>query len=151
LLGLNSIRLDSSALSFTFAIAILAGMLFGLAPSWQAARSEQTDALKRTDDQARGFHLRARGILVVVEIALAFILLTGAGLLLRSLARLTATPVGINAENILTARLSIPPGSTNLDGITNFFGQLKDRVAAQPGVVAAALSSCHPLAGRCAS
>src|SRR5262249_39695225 len=72
LLALNSIRVDSSALLFTFATVTLAAMLFGLAPAWQAARTDVSDALKKTDDQANGLRFRGKAILVVVEIALAF-------------------------------------------------------------------------------
>jgi putative ABC transport system permease protein len=151
LLALNSIHVDSSALLFTFAIATLAAVLFGLAPAWQAVRTEVTDALKKTDDQAVGLRFRGKSILVVVEIALAFILLTGAGLAIKSLARLTSTPIGINAENLLTVRLGISPGATNQEGTINFFEQLEERIAAQPGVVSAALGTCHALAGGCSS
>jgi len=149
LLALNSIHIDSRALLFTFVIATLTGMLFGLAPAWQAARTEVSDALKKSHEHARVLHLRGKAILVVVEIALAFILLTGAGLAIKSLARLTSTPIGINAENVLTLRLGIPPGGANPERTISFFEQLEERVAAQSGVVAAALGTCHALAGFC--
>jgi putative ABC transport system permease protein len=151
LLGLSSIRVDSSALLFTLAIALLAGMFFGLAPSWHAARAELTGALKKTDDYATGFQFRGKGILVVVEIALAFVLLTGAGLVIKSFARLTATPVGVNADNVLTVRVAVPSETANPEATVSFFSQLEERVAAQAGVVSAALGSCHALAGGCAS
>lgn len=151
LLALNSIRVDSSALLFTFATVTLAAMLFGLAPAWQAARTDVSDALKKTDDQANGLRFRGKAILVVVEIALAFILLTGAGLAIKSLSRLMSTPIGINAENVLTVRLGIPTEAANPERIIGFFEQLEERVAVQAGVVSAALGSCHALAGFCGS
>jgi len=151
LLGLSSIRVDSNALVFTFAIAILAAMLFGLAPAWQAVRTQVSDALKKKDDQAVGLRFRGKAGLVVVEIALAFILLTGAGLAIKSLARLVSTPIGINAANVLTVRLGIPPEAANPERIVGFFEQLEQRVAAQAGVVSTSLGTCHALAGFCGS
>jgi putative ABC transport system permease protein len=151
LLGLSSIRLDSSALLFTLGTALLAGMFFGLAPAWQGARAELTDALKKTHDQQAGFRLRGKGLLVVIEIAIAFVLLTGAGLLMKSFARLMATPIGINAENVLTLRMAVPSQNDDSKSAIHFFSQLEERVAAQAGVVSAALGSCHALAGGCSS
>jgi putative ABC transport system permease protein len=151
LLALNSIHLDGRALLFTFVLATLTGMLFGLAPAWQAARTEVSDALKKSHDHASMLQLRGKAILVVAEIALAFILLTGAGLVIKSLARLTSTPIGINAENVLTLRLGIPPGTANPERTISFFEQLEERVSSQSGVVSAALGTCHALAGFCGS
>jgi hypothetical protein len=132
-------------------------MLFGLAPAWQAARTEVSDALKKSDDRADGLRLRGRAFLVVAEIALAFVLLTSAGLAIKSLSRLTSIPIGINPENMLTLRLGIPPGAARTvaaaraesDARISFFEQLEERVAAQAGVVSAGLGTCHALAGRC--
>jgi predicted permease len=151
LLALNSIRVDSSALLFTFAMAMLAAMLFGLAPAWQASRTEVAGVLKKTDDRAISLQSRRKATLVVVEIALAFVLLTGAGLAIKSLARLMSTPIGINADNVLTVRLGIPPDAANPERANNFFEQLEERVAAQPGVVSVGLGTCHALAGFCGS
>jgi predicted permease len=157
LLAFNSIHVDSRALLFTFVTTALAGMLFGLAPAWQAARTEVSDALKKSDDRADGLRLRGRAFLVVAEIALAFVLLTSAGLAIKSLSRLTSIPIGINPENMLTLRLGIPPGAARTvaaaraesDARISFFEQLEERVAAQAGVVSAGLGTCHALAGRC--
>lgn len=151
LLGLSSIRVDSNALLFTFVTAMLAGLLFGMAPAWHTARTQLTDALKKTDGRQLAFRLGGKGILVVAEIALAFVLLTGAGLVIKSLARLTATPFGIDANNVLTARINIPPGTVDLKGAADFFNQLEERIAGQPGVVSAAIGSCPALASGCAS
>ena len=87
---------------------------------------------------------------MVVEMALAFVLLAGAGLAIKSFSRLTATPVGIDAVNVLTARLSVPEAG-NPDAATLFLAQLEERIARQPGVVSAAVATCHALAGGCAS
>jgi len=149
LLGLKSIHVDSRALLFTLVTATFAGMLFGLAPAWQAARTEVSDALKKRDDHAGALRLRGKAILVVAEIALAFILLAGAGLAVKSLSRLTSVSIGIDPENMLTLRLGIPPGAANPDRTISFFEQLEEQVAAQAPVESAALGSCHALAGGC--
>src|SRR4029453_11975169 len=78
-------------------------------------------------------------------------LLTGAGLAIKSLARLTSTPIGINPENVLTLRLGIPPGTANPERTISFFEQLEEQVGTQSGVVSAALGTCHALAGFCGS
>src|SRR4029453_18766653 len=80
-----------------------------------------------------------------------FILLAGAGLAIKSLARLMSPPIGINAENVLTFSLGIPTEATNPERTISFFEQLEERVASQAGVVSAALGTCHALAGFCGS
>jgi len=153
LLALNSIHVDSRALLFTFVIATLTGMLFGLAPAWQASRAELSDALKKSHEHLSVLHVRGKAVLVVVEIALAFVLLTGAGLAIKSLGKLTSTPIGIDAENVLTLRLGLPSpmGAASPESTINFFEQLQERVTAQSGVVSAGLATCHALAGFCGS
>jgi putative ABC transport system permease protein len=148
LLGLSSFRIDSSALLFTLVTSLLTGILFGLAPAWQALRADLTQALRKSDDRPSRFALQGRSFLVVVEMALAFVLLAGAGLAIKSFSRLTATPVGIDAGNVLTARLSVPEAG-NPDAATLFLTQLEERIARQPGVVSAAVATCHALAGGC--
>ena len=149
LLTLSTIQLDLRALVFTFALATLAALLFGLAPAWQAARTEVWDALKKTDDRTVGLRFRAKSSLVVAEIALAFILLIGAGLAIKSLAKLMSAPVGIDPENVLTSRLGVPPEASSPERIVSFLQQLVERVAAQAGVTSVAAGTCHPLAGFC--
>ena len=149
LFTLNTIHLDSRALLFTLAISIATGIVFGLVPAIQAARENATDSLKRGNAQIRARHFMAgRGILVIVEIALAFVLLVGAGLMIKSLDRLVGTRIGIDPNNILSARLTLPAGfgGTQAAGL---FDEVERRVAAQPGVISAGLSSCHALEGRC--
>jgi len=148
-LTLNSIRLDSRALLFTLAIAIATGVVFGLAPALQAARGNVTDSLKRGSDQIRTRHFMAgKGILVVVEIALAFVLLAGAGLMIKSLDKLLSTRIGIDPNNVLSARLTLAAGPGSPQAVAGFFDEVERRVASQPGVISAGLSSCHALEGR---
>jgi putative ABC transport system permease protein len=149
-LGFNSIRLDSSALAFTFATALLAGVAFGLAPAWHTSRADLTDALKKKSGRSFGFRIvRAKNVLVVVEVALALVLLAGAGLMLKSFSRLTSTPIGVDPNNVLTARLSLPPGPEGREDSIPFFAELERRIGAQTGVISTGVSNCHALAGFC--
>jgi putative ABC transport system permease protein len=152
-LGLGSIRLDSSALLFTLGIAIVTSVLFGLAPAWQASRAEVTDALKSGGSQPAGVAgirvLTGKSVLVVVEIALAVVLLIGAGLMIKSFGRLMATGSGVDPDNVLTLRLSLSQSSRDREIARAFFSELERRVAALPGVLSAGMSNCHALAGGC--
>jgi putative ABC transport system permease protein len=152
LLGLGSIRLDPRALLFTFGVALATGMLFGLLPAWQGSRAELTDALKAASAIPRGF-LTGRSILVVAEVALSVVLLTGAGLMIKSFGRLIATRSGVDPENVLTVPINLPDtlashGASH-DGSTAFFSELEQRVAGLPGVTSAGMANCHALAGGC--
>jgi putative ABC transport system permease protein len=150
-LGLRSIHLDSRALLFTFAVALLTGILFGLAPALQGSRTDVTGALKNSSarpSRFAGFHLlTGKSLLVVVEVALAVVLLAGAGLMMKSFSRLLATRIGVDPENVLTIRMNLeqdPPARA-----AAFFSQAEQRVATLPGVVSAALSNCYALSGAC--
>ncbi len=151
-LVLNSIHLDSRALLFTLGIALLTGLLFGLPPAWQGSRADVTDALKGAGARPSGFGglriLTGKSVLVVVEVALAVVLLTGAGLMIKSFGRLIATRSGIDPENVLTVRINLPFTTSGSAGMA-FFDQLEKRAAALPGVLSAGLSQCHALAGGC--
>jgi len=149
LFTLNSIHLDSRVLWFTLGIAIATGVVFGLAPAFQAVRGNATDSLKRGSDQIRTRHFMAgKGILVVVEIALAFVLLAGAGLMIKSLDNLLSTRIGIDPNNTLSVKLTVPFSSGGFQAVAGFFDELERRIASQPGVISAGLSSCHALEGR---
>jgi putative ABC transport system permease protein len=153
-LGLSSIRLDSRALLFTFGIALLTGILFGLVPAVQGSRADVADALKSGGRRRSGLagirFLTGKSVLVVTEVALAVVLLIGAGLMIKSFARLIATRTGVDPEHVLTVRINLP-GAGRSPGAVAFFSQLESRVAALPGVVSAGLMSCHALAGGCSS
>src|SRR6185312_14858453 len=97
----GEIALDARTLVFTTLVSIAAGLLFGSVPAWQLARGRSSDALR---EGARGTagHLWARNTLVVSELALAMILLTGAGLLLRTFERLRRVDPGVRTEGVLT-------------------------------------------------
>src|SRR5207249_3869002 len=99
---LKPIQIDGAALGFTLLISVVTGLVFGCAPAWQAGRTKLNEALKQAGAQATGFaRRRYRSLLVVAELALALILLTGAGLMIESVARLLHIDPGFDPENLL--------------------------------------------------
>ncbi len=145
----GGIRLEVPVLAFNFLVALGCGVCFGLIPAWRAARRPPGLGLRRSADRTTtpgaGFRqLGGRGLLVAGETALALVLLVGAGLMLRSFSRLTATPLGFDPENLLTFRLDSPTG-TSAETSTRFFQQVLDRVATLPGVASACLADATPL------
>ena len=149
LFTLNSIHLDSRALLFTLAIAIATSVVFGLAPAFQAARRNATDSLKKSAYQIRTRRFMAgKGMLVIVEIALAFVLLIGAGLMIKSLDNLLGTRIGIDPDNTLSVRLTLPFDSRTPQAVAGFFDEMERRIAAEPGVISVGLSSGHALESR---
>jgi predicted permease len=151
----SSIRLDWIALAFTLGIAIVVGLVFGLAPALHAARASVSDALKDGPGHARRLRRRqssggsGRRALVVAEVALALVLLAGSGLMLRSLGKLLATNMGFDQRGVLTMRLTIPPGGLVRDSMPGFYTELLDRLRGLAGVTDAAIADCAPLSGGC--
>jgi predicted permease len=130
------IALDARVLGFTLAVSVLAGILFGLAPTLRTARPNLHDTLKEGGRGASGARHRAQDVFVVVEMALALVLLIGAGLMIRSLARLWSVNPGFNPENILSFNVSFPPSmvTAKLDTIRAAVRELDRKLAALPGV-----------------
>ncbi len=146
----SEISLNWRVLAFTASLALLTGVVFGLAPAWQASQLDLQQTLKDggTTSSAGWRRSTLRNLLVVSEVALALVLLIGAGLLLNSFLRLQRVSTGVPAERILTAGLSLP--STKYQTAaqrTAFFQDLLPRIAALPGVEAASASSTLPLSG----
>lgn len=145
----HEIGLDLRVIGFTAAVCIVTGMLFGLAPVLWARRAVVTDALKEggragTSGRAAG----ARGALVVAEVALAIVLLTGAGLMIRSFARLASVGPGFDTESVMTFSVSLPRAQyADGDRARQFFDALIDRLDKGPGVSAAGAVSFLPLTG----
>ncbi len=145
------ISLDTPVLLFSLGLALLTSLLFGLAPAWQLSRRDLVEPLK---DSGRGIsggfrRARLRNTLVVVELALSLVLLSGAGLMIRSFAKLTGQDLGFDPRNILVARLPFPRGQyTSVADKQKFFGQLLPRIKNIPGVVdVTAVSSLPPYGG----
>lgn len=149
--GFEAIRLDGRALLFTFAITLVVGILFGLVPALRATRADLTRDLK--DGSAGAGSGRRTGVsrrsLVVAEVALALVLLAGSGLMLRSLSNLLAVDPGFDPGNLLTLRISVPPGEVAPDSLPGFYDRLQAEIAALPGVQRVALGNCPPLSGGC--
>jgi putative ABC transport system permease protein len=143
-------KVDGPVLEFTAALSLIAGLLFGLIPAFQASRSGLNEALKETSQRSTegGGRRRTRAALVVAETALACMLLVGAGLALKSFARLSRVDPGFNAENVLTLNISLPGRKYNEDSkISAFYRELLDRVRTLPGVQSAGAVTDLPLAG----
>jgi len=143
-----AISLDWNALAFALVVSLVVGVLFGLAPALGAARDSMTGALKG-DRVVRGAAGTGRRTLVVAEVALALVLLAGSGLMIRSLANLLSIDTGFDSRNVLTFRLTLPPGTMSPDSMPGFYSQILDRVRAVPGVTDAALDNCAPSGGWC--
>jgi putative ABC transport system permease protein len=147
--GLESIGINGTVLAFTAGASILSGLFFGLVPAFSAAGASLNDSLKeggRTGSAARG--KRARAAFVVVEIALALVLLVGAGLLVRSFAHLMAVDTGFDTSRTITMRVSVPQSRYGEPARrVQFFDRLLERVRLLPGVEASGAISFLPLAG----
>jgi putative ABC transport system permease protein len=138
----NEIRIDRGALLFTLATALLTGLLFGLAPAWQAAKTDVNESLKEGSRGSSAGHQRARHALVVAEVALALVLLVGAGLLINSFTRMLRVDPGYDPQGLMVIPLSFPAQNKYA-----FAQQVMERVAAAPGVAAVALVSYPTLGG----
>ena len=146
---LEQVGIDAKVLLFTVAAALVTALIFGIAPALTSAGTKLTDALKdggRSGSAGRG--ARVRSAFVVVEVALALVLLVGAGLLMRSFLMLLRVDPGFDPSRTMTVRVSIPQARyTNGAQQQAFFDQLFERLDALPGVTAAGGTSFLPLAG----
>jgi putative ABC transport system permease protein len=146
----ESITLDSSVLLFTAAVSILTGIIFGVVPAWRASGVNLRDALQETG-RGSGESLgrnRLRSVLVASEFALAFLLMIGAGLMVRTLFALHAVDPGFEPHHVLSAVVSIA-GSEEAQPAKrfSFYQQVLERVAALPGVESVSAINHVPLAG----
>jgi predicted permease len=135
----NDVRVDFRVLLFTLAVSIVAGALFGLAPALKTARPDLHETLKEGGRGLSGARHRTQAIFVVFELALAVVLLVGAGLTLRSLARLWSMNRGFNPQNVLSFDLAFPP-FVQKDQIRPMLRRLPDTIAQIPGVEVASLT-----------
>ncbi len=133
----EEIGIDFRVLAFTIIVSLLAGTLFGLAPALKTSRANPHTALKDAGRGTSGKH-RAQSIFVVVEMAIALVLLIGAGLMVRSLTRLWSVVPGFNPRNVLSFGLNLPPSMMNAspEKIRAAFRELDDNLASTPGVKA---------------
>ncbi len=147
---LNNVPLDWRVFVFTLALSVLTGIVFGLAPALTASKPDLINALRNSRSFGlMSFGLRSfRGWLVVVELALAVVLLLGAGLLVRSFNKLMAVDLGFDREKVLTFRVSLPRSKYPKPAQTNaFYKDLLQRLNALPGVQTAGTINHSPLQG----
>ena len=143
---LGEIRVDGRVLAFTFFVAVLTGIVFGLAPALRASRVDLNGVLKDGGRSSVGKgHHRLRSLFVVVQVALSLVLLIGAGLLVRSYQRIQNSNPGFNPRNVLSLRLSLPNSKYKGAAVTNFYKQLAERIRALPGVEAMGTSYSLPM------
>jgi len=138
--------LDARVLVFTCCLSLLAGIVFGLAPAFGAARTGLVTALKDgANDEANQRRLSPRKLLVVAQVALSFVVLIGAGLCVRSLQRLQAIDAGFDPAKVLVLSLDLGPSGYDEARGRLFYQQLVERVTALPGVESASLAQLTPL------
>ncbi|HEV2489559.1 MAG TPA: ABC transporter permease [Candidatus Acidoferrales bacterium] len=149
---LEEIGINGAVLTFTFAISLGTGILFGLAPVWRAIKVDLNTSLKaggRSGQTDSGLHIkrhRLRGLLVVSELALSLMLLIGSGLLLRSFVRLQSVPPGFTTDHVLTLQVAVnAPRYRQEKVLADFYRQAEARIARLPGVVAEGAVSVLPL------
>ncbi|HEX5887157.1 MAG TPA: ABC transporter permease [Pyrinomonadaceae bacterium] len=146
---LKTLGLDASILAFSFGLSLVTGLIFGLAPALQSSRLDLNEVLKEGGrNMSAGAGHRLRSAMVATEIALAVVLLVGAGLMMKSLLRLLQTNVGFETENLLTMTMVLPPTKyTQANQLVNFNDQIQERVRSMPGVSNAGTVDILPLNG----
>jgi predicted permease len=146
----EEVGLDPRVLTFTAGITLLAGILFGLVPALKASSPNLHETLQEGARGSSGSRHRAQGVFVVIEIALALVLLIGAGLIIRSLARLWNVDPGFNPHQVLTFSISPPPSmlTATPDAIRAAMRDLHDQIKSTPGVQSVSLTmGALPLSG----
>ena len=146
----NPVRLDWQVLAFTVVLAIVSAILFGLMPAWKATRLDLNDALKQLGQSLSQSGGRRPGgsLLIAGEVCFSLVLLAGAGLLIQSLLRLDATPLGFRTDHLLTASLRLPKSRyTAREQKVQLFARLAEQIKSVPGVEGVSLASSFYLTG----
>jgi putative ABC transport system permease protein len=146
----HAIELDVRVLVFTMALALTAGLVFGILPGLSAMRTDPTDALKEGGRGSEGAeNQRLRATLVAAEVAFSMMLLVGAGLLLRSFERVLETKPGFEPTHVLTAQINVPDAQyPKEEMVYAFYRGLLERLRQAPGIRAAGTSTDMPLLGQ---
>jgi len=144
----NEVSVDARVLLFAFAISVLCSLIFGTAPALAATKTHLSETLKeggRNASSTRG-HRRLRNAFVVLQMALALLLVTGSGLLIRSFVRARETDPGFRSENVVAASMSLPRAQySRPSDVQTFFDTLAAQTRALPGVISAGFASDLPL------
>jgi predicted permease len=151
---MEEIGISGTVLTFTFVVSLLTGILFGLVPAWHAIKVDLNSTLKaggrsgQGDAGLRVSRRNLRGLLVICEIALSVVLVAGAGLLIRSFARLQNVQPGFASENVLVVQVSVNGKAYGKsEAVAGFYREVESRIAHLPGVIAEGATSVLPLAG----
>ena len=145
----REIAVDPGMTGFTLLISVVTGVLFGLVPALQISRSAFADALKESGRTSAGLHRsRLRSALVISEVAFSLVLLIGAGLMIRSFAKLNQIDPGFNPSRLLTLRVTLLPNKYREDErVAQFYAQLLEGAATTPGIVSVGAISYLPVTG----
>jgi putative ABC transport system permease protein len=145
---LSAVRVDAAAFVFAALVTTLVGVVVGAIPSMHVLRQDVSSGLQTAGRRTTGGHQRTRASLVVAEVALALMLLVGAGLLLRSIQRIFAVPVGFDAPGLLSMQVQLTGEQYRNDSAkARYYSNVLGAVRAVPGVQAAAMTSLVPLSG----
>jgi predicted permease len=136
----EEVQVDWHVLLFMVAVSVLAGILFGLAPAIRTSRPDLHETLKEGGRGSNGVRHRTQSVFVVVEMALALVLLVGAGLMIRSLATIWSVDPGFDPHQVLTTRVSFPSTITAPDTVRALWREMSSKLRVVPGVKAASLS-----------
>ena len=142
----KEIGINREVLAFSFLASIICGIVFGLMPAWQASRSNPSEFLKEGERGSTANRGRTRSVLVVAEVGMSLVLLVGAGLLVKSFARLMDVNPGFDADHLLTFNVGLP-ASTDAARQFAFYRDVMQRLQALPGVRSVGAVSRLPLAG----
>jgi putative ABC transport system permease protein len=146
----DSIPMDGRVFAFALLVSCLTGLLFGVAPALSALRTSVIEPLKEGGrGSTTGGHNRLRQALVASEVALALVVLSGAGLMIKSMARLLGVDPGLNAKNVLTMGMSVPQEEIYVGppGLPRFCQDLNEQIAAIPGVLSVGAVAHLPFQG----
>lgn len=145
---INEVYIDKTVLAFTALLAVVTGIIFGLAPALQSSSPDLNDALKDSVRGTTGGRNRLRNVLVVAEVSLAMVLLIGAGLLIRSFWQVSGASPGFNPDDLLTVNLTLPQTQyPDAESRRAFYNRLYPRLNSMPGVIAAGTIIPLPLGG----
>ena len=149
LIDLRATTVNLPVLAFTIGLTFLTGIVFGLVPAFEAARFDLNESLKEGGMHGGGKRSqRLRTAFVVTQVALALVLLVGAGLLMKSFNRLRSVEPGFEPNNLLTMRVNLPSRKYDTDPkVINFFRQAAEKLRAIPGVEAAGAINTLPFSG----
>ena len=143
---LRDVGINGGVLGYTLVVTLIAGLVSGLVPALRASRGDLANTLRPTGASSGGSHRRLRDGLVIAELAMTVVLVTGAAMFAKSLARLLAVDTGIRAEGVLTMMIPLPRRQyTDNDVTRQFYQRLEQQVAALPGVTSVGLTSKLPL------